>query len=407
MRGIFEKAIAESSRMQKLSEEEYKALEDVDAACEELAISEFESYVSRKYNDQLPKVLASHNVIGLPIEKRYGGRGIGVFAHALAMERFGQLSLGVATFVDVHQFLGSLTIQEWGSEEMKSKLLPLFASGKGILAYALTEPEAGSDPASLRTSYRKEGDKYYIKGEKYLISNGSIASHIVVFARDVQHDNHITAFVVETSKEGFNVDMRLTEKPGLFTSDTSLLSFDNVEVDDNSILGREGKGLHVAYSALLNGRIGIASACLGVMEDCLEQVVERVKNRVQHGKEIARHQLVQKHVAKIASNIESSRWLVLASAMKKQEYDKAKDDIVLRLEADRYSAIAKYVSSRFAFEAADSSLQLFGGFGYNIMSPVTKHFLDTRVARIYEGTDEIMELKIASSVLGKDYEAYK
>jgi len=407
MRAIFEKAISEASKMKKLSEEEAEALKDVDQACEELVLSEFESYLARRYNDEVPKALTRHKVMGIPIEKRYGGRGIGTFAHALAMERFGQLSLGVATFVDVHQFLGSLTVQEWGNEEMKSKLLPLFASGKCIMAYALTEPEAGSDPASLRSTYRKEGGRYYIRGEKYLISNGSIASHIVVFARNREESSSITAFLVQTEKRGFSVDMRLTEKPGLFTSDTSLLSFDDVEVDSSSILGKEGKGLHVAYSALLNGRIGIASACLGVMEDCLEQVMERVKNRVQHGKEIARHQLVQKHVAKIASNIESSRWLVLASAMKKQEYDKAKNDIVLRLEADRYSAIAKYVSSRFAFEAADSSLQLFGGFGYNIMSPVTKHFLDTRVARIYEGTDEIMELKIASSVLGKDYEAYK
>ncbi|MEM0118340.1 MAG: acyl-CoA dehydrogenase family protein [Conexivisphaerales archaeon] len=407
MRGIFEKAISEASRFRRLSGEEVKALEDVDSACEELVESEFENYVARRYNEEIPKVMSRYSVMGLPIDPKYGGRGLGIFPHALAMERFGQLSLGVATFVDVHQFLGSLTVQEWGSEEIKSNVLPLFSSGEAIAAYALTEPEAGSDPASMKTSYRKQNGRYRIRGEKYLISNGSLASHIVVFARNEDEKSSITAFLVETKNTGFNVDMRLTEKPGLFTSDTALLSFDDLEVDGSAILGQEGKGLHVAYSALLNGRIGIASACLGVMEDCLEQVTERVKSRYQHGKEIGKHQLVQKHIAKIATNLEASRWLVLVSALKKEEYDRDRKDLAKRNEADKYSAIAKYTASRYAFEAADSSLQLFGGFGYNIMSPVTKHFLDTRVARIYEGTDEIMELKIASTILGKDYEAYR
>jgi alkylation response protein AidB-like acyl-CoA dehydrogenase len=163
----------------------------------------------------------------------------------------------------------------------------------------------------------------------------------------------------------------------------------------------------VAYSALLNGRIGIGSGCLGVMEDCLNHVKERVTSRIQHGKEIARHQLIQKHVAHIESSLEASRWLVYRAALKKDEFEKDPKNLVFRNDADRLSAIAKYISSKSAFESADRAVQCFGGFGYSILSPVAKHFLDSRVARIYEGTDEIMELKIASSVLGREYEAYR
>jgi alkylation response protein AidB-like acyl-CoA dehydrogenase len=193
---------------------------------------------------------------------------------------------------------------------------------------------------------------------------------------------------------------------GLFTSDTAMISFENLHVPKEDVIGEEGRGLSVAYSALLNGRIGIASGCLGVMEDCLNQVKERATSRMQHGKPIGRHQLVQKHIAKISSNHEASRWLVYQAALKKEMYDRNRKDLDLRAEADRVSAIAKYVATRASFEAADIAVQVFGGFGYSILSPVAKHLIDTRVARIYEGTDEIMELKIASTVLGREFEAY-
>ena len=165
--------------------------------------------------------------------------------------------------------------------------------------------------------------------------------------------------------------------------------------------------MSVAYSALLNGRIGIGSGCVGVMEDCLNQVKERATSRVQHGKEIARHQLIQKHIANIESSLEACRWLIYRAALKKDEYERDPKNLGLRADADRLSAVAKYMASRCAFDSADRAVQCFGGFGYSILSPVAKHFLDTRVARIYEGTDEIMELKIASSVLGKQFDAYR
>ena len=403
---LFESSVREVSRLVGLQEKELALLEVADRAANELVVSEFERYIERKFNDKVPEVLRKYHLLGVPISEKYGGRGARQLLQALFMERLGQLGLGVITFADVHQCLGSLTIQDWGSEEQKNRYLTKAASGDAVFAYALTEPEAGSDPLSIKTTYIKDGSGFKISGEKYLISNGSIASNLIVFAYPEGTPKGLSAFIVDSKEDGFSVDMKLEEKMGLFTSDTALLSFDDVHIAREDLLGQEGKGLHVAYSALLNGRLGVASGCLGVMEDCLNQVKERATTRVQHGKLIGKHQLVQRHIATIASNLESSRWLVYRAAMKKTEAEKSPSDPGLRLEADRQTAIAKYVSSRLAFDSADRAVQVFGGFGYSTVSPVAKHLVDSRVARIYEGTDEIMELKIASSILGKGFEAY-
>lgn len=407
MEPLFQSTADEVSRLVGLTDEEVGVLEDADEAANELMVSEYEKYIERKYNPEVPKVLREHNLMGVPIDKKYGGRGARQLVQALFLERIGQTGMGVITFADVHQCLGSLTIQDWGDEEQKERYLPKAAKGDAIFAYALTEPEAGSDPSSLKTFYTKDGGGYRLSGSKYLISNGSIATNILVFAYPKEGGGGPTALLVDTREGGFKVDMTLEEKIGLFTSDTSLLSFEDVHVAKEDVIGQEGKGFSVAYSALLNGRIGVGSGCLGVMGDCLNQVKERATTRVQHGKQIGRHQLIQRHVAFIESSLESCRWLVYRAAIKKDEYERDVKNLTLRSEADRLSAVAKYMSSRSAFESADRAVQCFGGFGYSIMSPVAKHFLDTRVARIYEGTDEIMELKIASSVLGRDFEAYK
>jgi alkylation response protein AidB-like acyl-CoA dehydrogenase len=404
---LFQSSVDEVSRLLRLNESEVAILEDGDAAASDLLVSEFEKYVERKYNPEIVNSLKHHNLTGAPIDEKYGGRGARQLVEALLLERLGQTGMGVITFADVHLCLGSLAVQDWGTEEQRERYLPKAAKGDVIFSYGLTEPEAGSDPGSLKSTYRKDGNGYRLTGSKYLISNGSIATNMIAFAKPEDGAGGPTAFLVDTKQEGFAVDMRLEEKIGLFTSDTSMLSMDGVYVPKEDVLGTEGRGLSVAYSALLNGRIGIGSGCLGVMEDCLNQVKERTTSRVQHGKQIAKHQLIQRHVAFIESSLEASRWLVYRAALKKDQYDADPMNLQLRAESDRLSAIAKYMSSRSAFESADRAVQCFGGFGYSIMSPVAKHFLDSRVARIYEGTDEIMELKIASSVLGKDYEAYR
>jgi alkylation response protein AidB-like acyl-CoA dehydrogenase len=407
MEKLFERSVADASKLVRLADSDYDLFQRVDMACEELLVPEFERYLERKFNEKVPEVMKKYRLMGVPISRKYGGEGARPLVHSLTLERFGQLGFGAVTFVDVHQALGSLTLQEWGTEEQKERYLPKAASGDTILAYALTEPEAGSDPTSLKTYYKKDGNNYYLTGSKYLISNGSVANRLIVFAYPEGQSKGMTAFLVDAKHEGFSIDMKLEEKMGLFTSDTAMLSFADLKVPREDVIGEEGRGIAVAYSALLNGRIGIASGSLGVMEDCLNQVRERATSRIQHGKQIGKHQLIQRHIAKIASNHEASRWLVYQAALKKEDYDNARSDLGLRAEADRISAIAKYVATRAAWDSADSAVQCFGGFGYSILSPVAKHLIDSRVARIYEGTDEVMELKIASTVLGRDFDAYR
>ena len=156
MEKLFERSIHDASKLMNLTEDDHDLFQRVDRACDDLLIPEFEKYMERKYNDQVPEVLKKHHLMGIPIAKKYGGEGARPLVHSLAIERFGQLGLGVVTFVDVHQSLGSLTIQEWGTEEQKQRYLTKAATGEIVLAYALTEPEAGSDPGSLKTQFGKE-----------------------------------------------------------------------------------------------------------------------------------------------------------------------------------------------------------------------------------------------------------
>lgn len=381
-------------------------LEDADRAAEELLYPEFEHYIERKFDDEIPKILQAHNLLGLPISEEYGGRGADSLTYFLAVERLGQVGMGVVTFIDVHTSLAGLTIQQWGTANQKERYLAPSTKGKKILAYALTEVDAGSNPAEMKTSFEKENGYYVLNGSKYLISNGSIADALIVFARPTDKADGVTAFLVDADTEGFTVSMELKEKIGLVTSDTALLEFSECQIPDENVLGPPGKGFAVAYSALVNGRLGIAAGCLGVLDDILNQVVERARDREQHGKKIGKHQLIQKKIARIAANHEMTRWPGYIAAMLKDKYDKTPSDLQLRTALDLRSAIAKKLASEKAWESADEAVQIFGGFGYSLLSSVARHFADVRVARIYEGTDEIMELKIASSILGENFEAY-
>ncbi|MHB8567012.1 MAG: acyl-CoA dehydrogenase family protein [Nitrososphaerales archaeon] len=394
------------SKFGLLSKSDFEILAKVDETCDELISPEYEAYIERRFNENGPKIISKHGLMGLPISQEYGGLGAKMIVHSLAMERFGQVGMGIVTLVDVHQFLGSLLVQQWGTDEQKKHHLPEAASGESIFAYALTEPDAGSDPSSMSSVFAMDGEDFVLNGSKYLISNGSIARYVIVFAKSSEN-NLISAFIVDSRTKGFEVAMHLSEKLGLFTSDTALLEFHDMRIPREGLLGELGKGLKVAYSGLLNGRIGIASGCVGVMEDCLNSCVERARGRSQHGKPIGRHQLIQRHIARIASDLESSRWPVYNAAILKDAYDGDQNNFTLRNEVDRQSATAKLIASTNAYDVADRAVQIFGGFGYSILSPVGRHLLDSRVARIYEGTDEIMELKIASSILGKEYEAYR
>lgn len=404
MEEYLSKSINDLNKFYNFNEEEIKILEKVDEAVNELEVSEFEYYLKREFNEEAPKIAKNFGLLKIPIKKEYGGFGMNDLISCLVKERIGQVSLSFNSFYSVITGLCATTIQRFGSEEQKNFYLKEICNGK-IFAFALTEPLAGSDPTSLKTTYEKINGRFVLNGEKYLITNGTIANYVLVFAKD-KKNGKISCFIVDTKQSGYKAD-RLKEKIGLFTSDTAVISLESVEVDKENLIGEEGKGLHIAYYALLNGRLGVASGCIGAIEACLKESIKRAKERIQHGKEIGKHQLIQKHIATIAKNLEMAKYPTYFAALKKIEYEENFNNDELRKEVDLKIALAKNIASNLAFDSADRAVQIFGGFGYSILSLPARHFCDLRVTRIYEGTDEILELKIASRILGKHFEAYK
>ena len=403
---FFERSIRELEDVYRFSPEDHQLFEAADAAAAELLPVEYEEYLARRFNQRALDMLGKRGLLGIPVSRQYGGRGALPLPTVLAFERLSQVGLGMGTIMGAHVTLGESTLEAWGTEEQKRKYLEPAARGEKILAYALTEPEAGSDPLALSSSFREEADCYVLNGTKYLISNGSVADVVVTFAYPLGSRTGMTGFLVDANSEGFEVAMKLDEKLGLFTSDTAMLQYRDVRVPKENMLGPWGKGHWVAFTALIHGRLGVAAGCIGVIEDCLSSVIERAKNRWQHGKLIAKHQLVQKHIAGIAVALEAVRWPTYAAALKLTRYLRDPRDEGIRLEVDQSTAIAKRLASRLAFEVADKAVQVFGGFGYSILSPVGRHFLDARATRIFEGTDEILDLKIAAGLLGREFEAY-
>jgi alkylation response protein AidB-like acyl-CoA dehydrogenase len=260
----------------------------------------------------------------------------------------------------------------------------------------------------LTTTYRRSGNGFLLNGVKYLISNGSIADAVIVFAYP-EHgsgtDRRMSAFIVETEGDSFMAEA-ITAKPGMFTADTGMFEMDDHPVPAENLLGTEGDGFRVAMGTLISGRLSVAAGCLGVIEDCLEEVLQYSKTRHQHGKPIGRHQLIQEHIAEIELARAASDAMVLSAARAKEVHDASPDDDEARRQADHAIAEAKLFVTRVAWDAADRAVQVFGGRGWSELYRVGRHLQDVRVCRIYEGTDEIMKLKIAASLLGKEFAAF-
>ena len=382
---------------------------DVQAFCEELRPTEELCYVEHKYNDQLPALAKKHNLLGVNVRPEYGGRGADAVSYFTALARIGREGTGPRTFFSGHLSIGAYPIQTYGSEALKRKYLPRACRGEAILAFGLTEPDAGSNPLEMTTTYEKTADGYVLNGVKYLISNGSVADAVVVFGYPkgaTGPQRRVTAFVVDAKQPGF-VPETLTAKMGMPTANTAMFELHNAVVPAENLLGAEGDGFRVAMGTLVSGRLSVAAGCLGVIEDCLAEVIEYGKLRQQHGKPIAKHQLVQEHIAHIEVSRVASESLLLRAAALKEESTNAPQDKELARRADLLAAEAKFFITNAAWDAADRGVQVFGGRGWSTLYRVGRHLMDVRVCRIYEGTDEILKLKIAAAVLGKEYEAFK
>lgn len=389
-----------------LSDEQSLILENVDRACKVVRPVEDRRYLEHKYNEQVRKIFADAHLLGLPISRKYGdGQGADMLTYALTLERIGREGTGVRTFFSGHVSLGQLTVQRWGTEDQKNSYLVPASKGESVFAFALTEPGAGSDPASLQTSFEEKGGNFILNGQKMWISNGSVADALVIFAYPSGKRDGMCAFIVDRGSEGFSAKA-IENKMGLYSSDTGTIYLDNCIVPKENLLGPRGKGLSIAYSALMSGRLSVAAGCVGVIQDCLDEAVRYAGIRFQHGKLIGKHQLVQRHIGIMATNLEASRWLTLRAAYLKQRYEEQPTNPKVREVADSEIAKAKYFASNAAFEAANSAVQVMGANGFSLENRPGRHLLDTRVCRIYEGTDEILQQKIALSVLGKDFEAF-
>jgi len=388
--------------------ESTKLLADVDAYCRELRPIEELCYLEHRFNRDTIELAKKYDLLGIPIPTKYGGRGADSLTYARALARIGREGTGVRTFYSGHISIGQYPIARYGNHEQKSHYLPRAVRGELIMAFGLTEPDAGSNPLEMTTTYRRQGDRIFLNGVKYLISNGSIADVVVVFGYPEGKqgaDRRMSAFIVETAGATFEREA-MPSKLGMHSADTGMFEMRDHAIPASNLLGEEGEGFRIAMGTLISGRLSVAAGCLGVTEDILEECLSYAKTRHQHGKPIGKHQLVQEHLAAIEMGRAGSDALIERAALAKQASDQEPRNKELAARADYLVAQAKFFASNAAWEAADRGVQIFGGRGWSELYRVGRHLQDVRVCRIYEGTDEIMKLKIASALLGKDFAAF-
>ena len=386
--------------------EQRRLLADVQSFCEELREHEELCYVEHRFNHHLVPIAQKYNILGMPVPVEYGGRGADAVTYAKALARIGQEGTGVRTFFSGHTSIGQYPIMTWGNDEQKRRYLPPSCKGEKILAFGLTEPDAGSNPLEMTSTYEKKADHYSLNGVKYLISNAGIANTIVMFAYP-KDGGRISSFIIDVDQPGIERE-DLLAKVGMPTANTGMFSLTDYRCPLNNLLGPEGDGFRIAMGTLVSGRLSVAAGCLGVIEDCLIESIRYAKERMQHGKAIGKHQLVQEHLAAIEMARLASEALVMKAAEAKDATSADPGNAELKANAEMLAAKAKLYVANAAWDAADHAVQLFGGRGWSTLYRPGRHLMDVRVCRIYEGTDEILKLKIAAALLGgKEYEAYK
>ena len=307
------------------------------------------------------------------------------------MEQVGRADSSARTVVSVQTSLVAGSIERWGTEEQKREWLPQLCSGEALGCFALTEPEAGSDPASMRTRAKKTDSGWTITGNKMWISMGNVSELALVFAQTDPEKKHkgLACFLVPTSTEGYG-SQEIHGKLGLRSSDTAEISLDEVRVPDDALLGEVGDGFKIAMSALDNGRYSVAAGCVGICDGCVDASVEYAKERKQFGVPIASFQLVQELIADMIVKRDAARMLVYRAGDLK--------DRGVRNTVE--TSIAKYYATEAAVECANSAIQVHGGSGYVDDYPVERYLRDARVTTLYEGTSQIHKLIIGRDATG-------
>ena len=334
-------------------------------------------------------------VMGMCIPKEYGGQGADPLASAICIEELSKQCASTGDIVATHNGLCCDPILTHGTEAQKAKYLPMLTTGHHVGAFALTEPNAGSDASKGQTEAKLVGDHYVMNGSKIFITNGYVADVFVVFAMTDKSKGTkgISAFIVESSFPGFSVGKH-EEKMGLHGSPTAEIVFTDMIVPKENMLGREGKGFNIAMQTLDGGRIGIASQALGIAEGAIDETVAYVKERKQFGRSIAQFQNTQFELAEMKARIEAAKYLVYAAALKKQE---AMNGAKVRYSVE--AAQAKLIAARTASDVTRRCLQLFGGYGYTRDYPIERMMRDAKITEIYEGTSEVQMMVISGALL--------
>jgi butyryl-CoA dehydrogenase len=328
-------------------------------------------------------------LLGMLVPEEWGGSGADYLSFALAVEEIAAGDGACSTIMAVHNSVGCMPVLRFGSDAQKQRYLARLASGEMLACFCLTEPDAGSDTAALRSRARRDGDFYVLDGTKQFITNGSSAGLAIVFAvtDPAAGKRGISAFLVPTDSPGFKV-ARLEKKLGQNASDTAQILLDSCRVPAEALLGAEGEGQRIALANLEGGRIGIAAQAIGLARAAYEAALAYARQRMAFGKPILEHQAVAFRLADMATKIEAARALTHAAARQRDEGQPS-----LRL-----AAMAKLQASEMAEEVASDAIQIHGGYGYLADSLVERIYRDVRVCKIYEGTSDIQRLIIARSI---------
>jgi alkylation response protein AidB-like acyl-CoA dehydrogenase len=349
---------------------------EIDATCE--------------FPEDVRRLFADHDLFGLPFDTAHGGTGTGALMLCVAIEEVAKACASSSLMLAV-QDLGSLPIRLAGSDELKDRVLPRLASGEWLAAFALSEPDAGSDPRAMRTRARRDGDEWVIDGAKNWITNAGVAHAYVVFAvsdPDVRSSHGISAFLVEADRPGFSIG-RLEHKMGMRGSPTGQPVLVGVRVPAANLIGEEGAGFRIAMQTLDHSRLGVAAQALGIAQGATDYAAAYARERIAFGKPINELQGIQFKLADMETRCAAGRELLYRAAAKAERGER---------DLGKYSAMAKLFCSDVAMEVTVDAVQVLGGYGYVTEYPVERMMRDAKLTQIYEGTNEIQRVVIARTL---------
>lgn len=356
----------------------------------EIAPSVIKRDIDAQFPSEIIKKLGQLGFMGMMVAQQYNGAGLDTVSYALAVMEISKVDASVGVIMSVNNSLVCYGIEKWGSEFVKEKYLKPLASGEKLGAFALSEPEAGSDATQQHTTAVRDGDYWVINGTKNWITNGINADYFLVFAQTDKEKAHhgITCFIVEKGTPGFEHGIK-EDKLGIRSSDTSSLIFDNCRVTKENVIWDEGKGFNFAMNTLNGGRIGIAAQACGIAEASLNASIKYSKTRKAFGTEIMNHQAIQFKIADMSVKVDAAKLLTLKAAALKDNGEKYSKE----------AAAAKLYSSQIAVECALEAIQIHGGYGYVREYHVERFLRDAKITEIYEGTSEIQRIVIARELL--------